>query len=152
MILSAFIHAVTLKIADDASIGSQFCPGSIAEFECTTEGSLLWEIVNTGANHIFDDPAQPSRTLGIFRLHLNGISQMNGTASVVNSTAVVSNVQLSYNGTVLRCLEYADLSMFRETVLKVAGEELAQLKLLKLSSLFSQLYHSMDCVTQRIII
>ena len=50
---------------------------------------------------------------------------MNGMVLAVNSTAVVSDVQLSYNGTVLRCSEYADLSMFRETVLKVAGEELA---------------------------
>ena len=125
MILLAALHAVTLKIADDASIGSQFCPGSNVEFECaTTEGSLLWEIVNTGNNHIFDDPAQPSRMLGIFLLHLDGISRMNGMVLAVNSTAVVSNVQLSYNGTVLRCSEYADLSMFREVVLRVAGEEL----------------------------
>ena len=113
---------MSLKIAGKASVGSQFCPGSTAEFKCSTEGSLLWEIINTGVNHIFDNPAQSSRMLGIFWLHLNGISLMNGTVLAVNSTAVVSNVQASSNGTVLRCLEYADLSMFRETVLRVAGE------------------------------
>ena len=123
--MSYYIHAVTLKIAGNDSVGSQFCLGSNAEFECTTEGSLLWEIINTTDNHIFDDPAQPPRMLGIFLLHLNGISQMNGMGSVVNSTAVVNNVQPSYNGTVLRCSEYADLSMFREIVLRVAGEKLA---------------------------
>lgn len=122
ILLAALIHAVTLKITDNALIGSQFCPGSTAEFECATEGSLLWEIVNTGDNHIFDDPAQSSTMLGIFLLQLNGISQMNGMGSVVKSTAVVNNVQLSYNGTALRCSEFADLSMFRETVLRVAGE------------------------------
>ena len=47
---------------------------------------------------------------------------MNGIVSTVNSTAVVSNVQPSYNGTVLRCLELADLSMFSEAVLRVAGK------------------------------
>ena len=116
---------MTLKITGNASIGSQFCPGSNAEFECATEGSLLWEIRNTGANHFFDGPEQPSRMLGIFLLHLNGISQMNGVVLAVNSTAVVSNVQPSYNGTVLRCSEFTDISMFKETVLRVAGEELA---------------------------
>ena len=60
--------------------------------------------------------------LGIFLLHLDGISQTNGTVSAVNSTAVVSNVQLSYNDTTLKCSENADLSMFSETVLRVAGE------------------------------
>ena len=124
ILLSALKHAVTLKIAGDASIGSQFCPGGNAEFECATEGSLVWANKNTGANHIFDDPTQSSRMLGIFLVHLDGISRMNGVVLAVNSTAVVSNVQLSYNGTVLRCSEFADLSMFRETVLKVAGEEL----------------------------
>ena len=133
MILLFYVNAVTLKIAGDASIAigsySQFCPGSNAEFECaTTEGSLLWENKNTGANHIFDDPTQSSRMLGIFVVHLDGILRMNGVVLAVNSTAVVSNVQLSYNGTVLRCSEYADLSMFRETVLRVAGEVLEAYK------------------------
>ena len=116
---------MTLKITGNSSIGSLFCPGSNAKFECATEGSLLWENKNTGANHFFDGPAQPSRMLGIFLLHLDGISLMNGMVLAVNSTAVVSNVQPSYNGTVLRCSEYADFSMFKETVLRVAGEELA---------------------------
>ena len=60
--------------------------------------------------------------LGIFLLHLDGISQTNGTVSAVNSTAVVSNVQLSYNGTMLKCSENADLNMFSEAVLIVAGK------------------------------
>ena len=47
---------------------------------------------------------------------------MNGTVSAVNSTAVVSNVQPSYNGTTLKCFEDADLLMFSETVLRVAGD------------------------------
>ena len=47
---------------------------------------------------------------------------MNGMASAVNSTAVVSNVQPSYNGTVLRCSEFTDLSMFSEALLRVAGK------------------------------
>ena len=58
-------------------------------------------------------------------MRLDGISLLtNGSAVVlaVNSTAVVSNVQPSYNGTVLRCSEYADLKMFSEAVLRVAGE------------------------------
>ena len=126
ILLSALIHAVTLKIADhdNSSIGTQFCPGSNAEFECATEGSLVWENKNTGANHFFDGPAQPSRMLGIFLLRLDGISLMNGTVLAVNSTAVVNNVQPSYNGTVLKCSEFANLSMFSEAVLRVAGEEL----------------------------
>lgn len=114
---------MTLKTTGTVTNGSQFCPGGTAEFECTTEGSLLWEIVNTGANHFYDNPAQSSIMLGIFLLHLNGISQMNGMV-LVNSTAVVSHVQPSYDGTVLKCAEYADLSIFRETVLQVAGEKL----------------------------
>ena len=117
---------MTLKIASNGSvaIGSEFCPGTTAEFECATEGRLLWEIINTGANHLFDNQAQSSIMLGIFLLRLDGISLTGGAVSAVNSTAVVSNVQPSYNGTVLRCSEYSDLSMFRETVLRVAGEPL----------------------------
>ena len=114
---------MTLKIAGNASVGNQFCPGSTAEFECQTiEGSLLWETASTHANHIYDNPAQSSKMLGIFLLHLDGISLTGGTVSAVNSTAVVGNVQPSYNGTVLRCSEYTNLSMFREAVLRVAGE------------------------------
>ena len=115
--------AVTLRIAGSTSVGNQFCPGSTAEFEChTTHGSLLWETSSTAANHIFDSPTQPSKTLGIFLLHLDGISLMNGMVLAVNSTAVVSNVQPSYNGTVLKCSEFADLNMFSESILRVAGE------------------------------
>ena len=116
--------AVSLQIADNVSVGSQFCPGSNAAFKCqTTKGSLLWETSSAHANHIFDAPMQPPRMLGIFLLRLDGISLLtNGSVSAVNSTAVVSNVQPSYNGTVLRCSEFADL-MFNETlVLRVAGE------------------------------
>ena len=116
------IHLVTLKTIGNASVGNQYCPGRTAEFECTTKGILLWEIINTGANHIFDSPAQSSTMLENFLLQLDGISLINETVSAVNSTAVVSNVQPSYNGTVLRCAEYADPSIFRETVLRVAGE------------------------------
>ena len=118
------ILAVSLKIADNVSVGSQFCPESTAEFQCqTTEGSLLWETSSTALNHVFDSPSQPSRMLGIFLLSLDGISLLtNGTVSAVNSTAVVSDVQPSYNGTVLKCSEFANLSMFSETVLRVAGE------------------------------
>ena len=61
--------------------------------------------------------------LGIFLLRLDGIALlMNGMVSAVNSTAVVSNVTLSDNGTTLRCSEHADLSMFSETALRVAGK------------------------------
>ena len=110
-------------MSGNVSVGGQFCPGSTAEFECqTTEGSLLWETSSTVFNHAFNDPTQPSRTLGIFLLRLDGISQTNGMVSAVNSTAVVSNIQLFYNGTTLRCSENADLNMFSETVLRVAGE------------------------------
>ena len=118
------ILAVTLKIAGNASVGNQFCPGSTAEFECqTTEGGLLWETSSAHANHVFDDQTRASRMLGIFLLRLDEIAlQTNGTASAVNSTAVVSHIQLSYNGTTLRCSENAHLSMFSETVLRVAGE------------------------------
>ena len=116
---------MTLKIAGNASVGNQFCPGSTAEFECqTTEGSLLWETASTHANHIYDNPGQSSKMLGIFLLHLDGISLMNGMVLAVNSTAVVSNIQPSYNGTALKCSEYTELTMFRETVLRVAGESL----------------------------
>lgn len=119
------MYSVLVKIAGNVTVGSQLCPGSIAEFRCqTTEGGLLWETSSTIHNHLFNDPAQPSRTtLGIFLLRLDGISQTrNGTVSAVNSTAIVSNVQLSYNGTTLRCSENADLNMFSEIVLRVAGE------------------------------
>ena len=116
------LYALALKLAGNAKFGSQFCPGSTAEFECqTTEGSLLWETSSTAANHIFDDPAQSSKLLGIFLLQLDGILLTNGKVSAVNSTAVVSNIQPSYNGTTLKCYEDADLSMFREAVLRVAG-------------------------------
>ena len=117
------ILAVTLKIAGDASVDTQFCPGGTAEFECqTTKGGLLWETSSAVHNHVFDNPTQPSRMLGIFLLSLDGISlQTNGTVAV-NSTAVVNNVQLSNNGITLKCSENADLSMFSETVMRVAGE------------------------------
>ena len=62
--------------------------------------------------------------LGIFLLHLDGILLMNGMVLAVNSTAVVSNIQPSYNETALKCSEYTELTMFRETVLRVAGESL----------------------------
>ena len=119
-------YAETLK--SNALFGNQFCPGSTAEFECqTTKGSLLWELSTTAENFIFDNPAQtelPNITLGIFLIRLDGISLTGGAVSAVNSTAVVSNVQLSFNGTVLRCSEYADLTMFSEAILRVAGESL----------------------------
>ena len=116
---------MTLKIAGNASVGNQFCPGSTAAFECqTTKGSLLWETSSTHANHIYDNPAQSSKMLGIFLLHLDEILLTGGIVSAVNSTAVVSNVQPSDNGTVLKCSEYTDLTMFRETVLRVAGKPL----------------------------
>ena len=51
---------------------------------------------------------------------------MNGMVLAVNSTAVVINVQPSYNGTVLKCAEFADpSSLFSEAVLRVAGIEVA---------------------------
>ena len=117
--------AVNLKIVADTSFDSQFCPGSTAKFECqTTEGGLLWETSSTIVNQVFDDPTQPStRMLGIFLVSLDGISQLtNGTVTAVNSTAVVNNLTLSDNGTTLKCSENADLSMFNEAVLRVAGE------------------------------
>ena len=112
------IRAVNLK-PDNAS----FCPGSTAIFYCnTTMGSLLWETNNTIANYIFNNPAQSSSTMGIFRVHLDGITLTNGTvASAVNSTAFVSDVLPDYNGTLLKCSEYADLSISSETILKVKG-------------------------------
>ena len=120
------ILAVTLKIAGNTPDDNQFCPGSTVKFECqTSKGSLLWEIVGTPANHIFDNVTQPSKKLGIYLLHVNEVSQTDGMVSAVNSTAVVSNVQPSYNGTTLKCSEYADLSMFSEAVLRVAGELLS---------------------------
>ena len=64
---------------------------------------------------------QPQKKLGIFLLRVDGVLMTNGKVSAVNSTAVVNNVQPSYNGTVLRCSEYADPSIFREIVLRVAG-------------------------------
>ena len=88
----------------------------------TTMGSLLWETSNTSANHLFNNPAQSSSTLGIFRLHLNGILLINGTVTAVNSTAVVSDLLPHYNGALLKCSEYADLSISRETILKVKGK------------------------------
>ena len=92
-------------------------------FCSTTMGSLLWEI-NTTANHVFNNPTQSSSTLGIFQLHLDGISQTAGgtVTTAVNSTAVVSEVLLSYDGTLLKCSEYTDLSIFSETILKVKGK------------------------------
>lgn len=119
------ILAVSLQIVGNVSVGNQFCPGSTALFECqTAEGGLLWVTSSTVFNHVFDNPSNPStRELGIFLLRLDGISLLtNGTVSAVNSTAVVSNVQPSYNGTTLKCYENADLSMFSRVVLKVAGK------------------------------
>ena len=114
---------VLVKIAGNVSVGTQFCPGSTAEFRCqTTKGGLLWETSSAVLNHLFNNPTQHSRMLGIFLLHLDGISQTNGVVSAVNSTAVVSNVQPSYNSTMLRCSESANLSMFSEILLRVAGE------------------------------
>ena len=113
---------VTLQIAGKASFGNQSCPGSTAEYKCqTTEGSLLWEVDGIAENHIFRNMTQPQKSLGIFLLRLDEISLMDGTVSAVNSTAVVSNVQPSYNGTVLRCSEFTNLSVFSEAVLRVAG-------------------------------
>ena len=60
--------------------------------------------------------------LGIFLLSLDGIIQTTGgIVTTVNSTAVVSDVQASFNGTVLKCSEFGDLNMFHETVLRVSG-------------------------------
>lgn len=119
------LHAVALKLTGNASVGSQFCPGSTAVFGCqSTHGSLLWETSSTGANHIFDNPGQSSKVLGIFLLHLDGILRLNGTVLAVNSTAVVSNVRPSYNGITLKCSEDADLSIFSEAVLRVAGNSI----------------------------
>ena len=105
-----------------------FCPGSTAMFVCnTTMGSLLWETSSTTSNHVFNNPTQSSSTLGIFQLHLDGISQTNasGTVKAVNSTAVVSDVLLSYDGISLKCSEYADLSIFSETILRLKGKNIA---------------------------
>ena len=124
MLLNVYVNTlVTLQRAGDAAFGSQFCPRSTAEYKCqTTEGSLLWEIGGTAENHIFHNKTQPKKNLGIFLLRVDGVLLMNGMVSAVNSTAVVNNVQPSYNGTVLKCAEFADpFSLFREAVLRVAG-------------------------------
>ena len=89
----------------------------------TTMGGLLWETSSTTSNHVFNNPTQSSSTLGIFLLHLDGISLTGGTVTAVNSTAVVSDVQPSYDGILLRCSEFANLSMFSETILKVKGKK-----------------------------
>ena len=81
----------------------------------------MWETSSTPENYIFHNITQPQKSLGIFLLRVDGVSLMNGMVLAVNSTAVVSNVQPSYNGTVLRCSENADLNMFSEAVLRVAG-------------------------------
>ena len=134
------IHALAIKLAGNATFGSQFCPGSTAGFECQTiKGSLLWETSSTVANHIFDNPTQSSKLLGIFLLQLDGILLSNEKVLAVNSTAVVSNVQPSYNGTTLKCSEDADLSMFREAVLRVAGNIMAVSELYILAALLQQL-------------
>ena len=86
-------------------------------------GSLLWETSNTTANHIFNNPAQSPSMLGIFLLQLDGISPTSGTVKAVNSTAVVNDVLLSYDGISLKCSEYADLSIFSETILRVKGKK-----------------------------
>ena len=119
------LHAIAIKLTGNASVGNQFCPGSTAEFECrSTHGSLLWETSSTGANHIFGNPGQSSKMLGIFLMHLDGILITNGAVLAVNSTAVVTNVQPSYNGTTLKCSEDAELSMFSEAILRVAGNSI----------------------------
>ena len=111
-------------------------------FSCnTTMGSLLWE-TNATANHIFNNPAQSSSTLGIFRLHLDGISLTAGgtVTSAVNSTAVVSDVLPSYDGILLKCSEYADLSIFSETILKVKGKKANFNSLLYMHALHHSIY------------
>ena len=75
-------------------------------------------------NYLYDEPGSPEKMLGIFLVRLDGILMTGATVLAVNSTAVVSNVQPSYNGTVLKCSEYANISMFREIVVRVAGESL----------------------------
>ena len=75
-------------------------------------------------NYLYDEPGSPEKMLGIFLVRLDRILMTGGTVLAVNSTAVVSNVQPSYNGTVLKCSEYANISMFREIVVRVAGESL----------------------------
>ena len=113
-------YASTVNLKPD---NASFCPGSTAVFFCnTTMGSLLWETSNTTANHLFNNPAQSPNTLGIFLLYLDGISPTSGPVKAVNSTAVVSDVLLSYDGISLKCSEYADLSIFRETILNVKGK------------------------------
>ena len=121
--LTLLVHLVTLQRVGNASFGNQFCPGSAAEYKCqTTKGSLLWEIGGTAQNHVFHSITQPQKNLGIFLLRVDGVSLMNGMVLAVNSTAVVSNIQPSYNGTMLKCAENADpLSLFREIVVRVAG-------------------------------
>ena len=84
----------------------------------------MWELTESSENYLYDEPGSPEIMLGIFLVHLDGILVTNETVSAVNSTAVVSNVQPSYNGTVLRCSEYPNTSMFREIVLRVPGESL----------------------------
>ena len=125
MIQTECLHCsrvVTLNIAGSALVGDQFCPGSTAEFNCQTiEGSLLWETSGTTANHVFNSPLQSPAMLGIFLLSLDEIAQTGGIVTAVNSTAVVSNVQTAFNGTVLKCSEFGDLNMFHETVLRVSG-------------------------------
>ena len=82
---------------------------------------MLWETSGTHENHVFSNPAQSSVKLGIFLLHLDGISYPDGTVTGVTSTAVVSNIQPSYNGTTLKCSEHANTIMFSEEVLRVEG-------------------------------
>ena len=82
----------------------------------------MWELPTEDKNYVYDRQGLPEIMLGIFLVRLDVILVTGGNVSAVNSTAVVSNVQPSYNGTVLKCSEYADLSMFREIVVRVAGE------------------------------
>ena len=79
----------------------------------------MWQVAENDV-HFFYNITQPQRNLGIFLLRVDGVSLMNGMVLAVNSTAIVSDVQPSYNGTVLGCYELQTL-VCSEAVLRVAG-------------------------------
>ena len=93
----------------------RLCLGDSISFACSTTGDLLWETSSDSGNHVFDDAAQPSVMLGIFLLSVEHVSMTGG----VNSTAMVSNVQASDNGTSLTCLEMSHTNVKSQAILKV---------------------------------
>ena len=100
----------------------ELCPKENVTFTCRTiGGALLWRTTGEATGRVFNDEAQASSDLGIFRLSVSGVRKEGSTVVEVNSTATtLTGVQPEDDNITLTCLIATNFTSEKAT-LRVAG-------------------------------